>query len=236
MNEARSGYLKQLSAASQTVDSPYTMCIVNISSIVRAGHESPPSLLRLLRTWTMSAAVRAREPSRPAGWHSLKALVILSILFSVLAGRGPLPVALAQTQTAVVDKWLHELYSAFGIGPGGSRTLVPSSTITSIAAVSSSAHTQTQTQTQSQKAPSQGQGGGGSHAAHEAGPDGPTLSTNGTNTGDGGSGRDAGHAVFANFVVRNAEKYTVDCWIEGELLHCMSQQSHSVELAGNAQV
>ncbi|PIL27271.1 hypothetical protein GSI_10418 [Ganoderma sinense ZZ0214-1] len=152
------------------------------------------------------------EPPRPAGRPSLKILVVLSILLGILAGQGSLPVALAQTQTAndsAVDKWLHELYSVFGIGPGGSRTLVPASTSTSTASASSI----TQAQNQTQKAPSQGQGGGGSRAAHGANPGGPASSTNGTSTGD--SGRGHGRAVFANFVVRNAEKYTVDCWIEG---------------------
>ncbi|KAI1798460.1 glycosyl hydrolase family 71-domain-containing protein [Ganoderma leucocontextum] len=164
---------------------------------------SPPSQ----KTWAMSTSFAVREPWRPAGWPGLKIFVVLSILFSVLAGRGPLPVAIAQTQTAndsAVDKWLHELYSAFGIGPGGSRTLGPTSTATSTASMLSPSQTKT---------PSQGQGAGGSREAHGTGPDGLASSANGTANGSGG--RDRGRAVFANFVVRNAEKYTVDCWIEG---------------------
>ena len=173
------------------------------------------------RTWTMFLAVRARDPPRPAGRPGLKTFVVLSILFSVLPGRGPLPVALAQTQTpndSVVDKWLHELYSVFGIGPGGSRTLVPTSTATSTASASASSSS-TQARNQTQKAPSERQGGDGSGSAHGATPDGPASSTNGTSTSNGTSSRDHGRAVFANFVVRNTEKYTVDCWMEGALRH-----------------
>ena len=169
----------------------------------------------------MSPAVRVRDPPHPAGRPGLKAFVVLSILFSVLAGRGPLPVALAQTQTpndSVVDQWLHELYSVFGIGPGGSRTLVPTSTATSTASASASSSS-TQARNQTQKAPSERQGGDGSGSAHGATPDGPASSTNGTSTSNGTSSRDHGRAVFANFVVRNTEKYTVDCWMEGALRH-----------------
>lgn len=182
----------------------------------------------------MSFALRESSSSRPAGGPSLKTLLFLPILFRIIAGQGSPPGALAQTQTATdsaVDRMLHELYSAFGIGPGGSRTLVSTSTITPTASTwsssfspnqtrtSSSSRNQIQTsspsqnQTQAPKTPSQGQGGSGVQAAHGAAPDGPALFPNGTNTGSGR--RHHGRAVFANFMVRNAEKYTVDCWIEG---------------------
>ncbi|TBU44650.1 glycosyl hydrolase family 71-domain-containing protein [Dichomitus squalens] len=190
----------------------------------------------------------SRRGPYQAGRPSLTTLLGASILVSLLGARGPVPVALAQTQSAndsVADQWLHELYSVFGIGPGGSTTPVSRSatetsaesassvsgssaiTTTSVLAngttesftstsgnlISTSGNltltterpastTESLSSTVSSQVPAQTQC---SRAASGIIPNG-TSSTNGTSVQD--------RAVFANFVVRNAETYTVDCWTE----------------------